>query len=219
MKRCSSQWNDEMFRLHPTPYTGLAGFVERMRIRVIRSFADIKLSDTVLEVGCEAGGLMAVLPECKRLVGVDISGMALIQAQGRLSSLKRNAEFVQCDATEALPFSKGEFSVIICSEMLEHVEDPAEVIANIVKISTPLTRIILSVPNEKIKIRLKRWLCKIGFMQAFMKKIEMGQSEWHVQVFSKPIFLELISKTLCLVKLDLVLGMHIIALCRPRTDI
>ena len=55
MKRCSREWNDEMYKLYPTPYVGLAGFVERKRARTICSLADIKSTDAVLEIGCEAG--------------------------------------------------------------------------------------------------------------------------------------------------------------------
>src|SRR6266536_2940811 len=71
MRYDSRKWNDEMYRKHATPYTGLAGFVERLRVQCVRSFANIKSTDTVLEIGCEGGNLMARLPESKRIVGAD----------------------------------------------------------------------------------------------------------------------------------------------------
>jgi 2-polyprenyl-3-methyl-5-hydroxy-6-metoxy-1,4-benzoquinol methylase len=210
----SREWNDEMYKAYPTPYTGLAGVVERIRASAIRSFSDIKPTDRVLEVGCEAAGLMARLPKCDRLVGVDISKAALADAQQRFSTMNRIAEFIQCDATEGLPFRKGEFSVVICSEMLEHVNEPAMVINNILRICEPSTRIILSVPNEEPKLRLKRILSKIGFMQIFMPGIQVGQSEGHIQAFSNSSFLHLLSGKLTVIRQSTVLGLHTVALCR-----
>jgi 2-polyprenyl-3-methyl-5-hydroxy-6-metoxy-1,4-benzoquinol methylase len=214
MQSSARQWNNEMFIKHPTPYTGLAGLVQRIRARQICSIADIKPTDSVLEVGCEAGNLMVRLPECNRLVGVDISDVALHDAENRFRSIGRTAEFLSCDATERLPFCKGEFSVIICAEVLEHVSEPRKVIENILRISEPTTRIILSVPNEEAKLRLKTLLSKIGIMRLILPGIETVQSEWHVQSFSKSSFIELISSVLSIVSLRVVVGLHIVVLCK-----
>ncbi|MEI8012428.1 MAG: class I SAM-dependent methyltransferase [Candidatus Omnitrophota bacterium] len=214
MKIGSPEWNDAMYRLHPTPYAGLAGFVEYIRARLICSLAQISAHDTVLEIGCESGGLMAVLPPCHRLVGIDISSVALSHAQTRLKHIHRDAHFIQCDATGSLPFKQGEFSVIICSEMLEHVANPDKVIDAIRKISTTSTRIIISVPNEAPKIQLKKFLWKIGFLQLLMKGIEKDQSEWHLQAFSRAKLLNLLSPKMNILKLHGVFGLHIIVSCK-----
>jgi 2-polyprenyl-3-methyl-5-hydroxy-6-metoxy-1,4-benzoquinol methylase len=208
-----AQWNDEMYQKHPTPYTGLAGVVERLRVRRIRSLAGVQPSDTVLEVGCEAGGLMASLPSARRLVGADISQLALRDAVYRFRRLERKAVFCQCDATSGLPFGRGQFSVIICSEMLEHVREPGQVIDSILAIAIPSTRIVLSVPNEGWKLQVKKVLGRIGFIRTFMPGIEETQSEWHIQAFSKPSFLQLVSGKLRVKRLRVVLGLHIVALC------
>ena len=214
MQRSILEWNDEMYTKHPTPYAGLAGVVERMRVRKICSIADINPTDTVLEVGCEAGNLIARLPECNRLVGVDLSEVALHDAERRFRTIGRTAQFLLCDATERLPFSRGEFSVIICSEMLEHVYEPNKVIENILNLSEPATRIILSVPNEEPKLRLKRLLSRTGVMRFILPGIELGQSEWHVQSYSRSSFMALLSDRMTVVSLDAVLGLHFIALCK-----
>ena len=157
---------------------------------------------------------MVRLPDCNRLVGVDISDVALRDAESLFRASGRTAEFLNCDATEPLPFRKGEFSVIICAEMLEHVSEPGKVIENILRISEPETRIVLSVPNEAPKLRLKTLLSKIGVMRLIMPGIEAAQSEWHVQSFSRSSLIELISGVLSIVRLEVVAGLHIVALCR-----
>ena len=209
-----SKWNDEMYRKHATNYSGLAGISERIRVRTIRSLADIRLIDTVLEVGCEAGNLMARLPKCRRLVGVDVSGAALRDARQRFSVMNRTAKFFQCDATEALPFEKGAFSVIICSQMLEHVSEPAMVIDNILRVSEASTRIVLSVNDEEPNLRIKRLLVRLNLMQILLPTIETGTSEWHLQKFSKSLFLRLLSEKLLIVKLKYFYGIFIIASCK-----
>lgn len=209
------KWNDDMYRKHPTPYSGLVGIVMRFRARVIRSLADIKPSDSVLELGCEAGNLMARFPKAKRLVGADISGVALRDAKSMFERINRTADLVLCDAARPLPFSKGAFSVIVCSDLIEHVSEPDKVLHSILMISTPLTRIVISVPNEEAVLRLKRLLSRIGLMQRTMPGIESERSEWHLHSFSKTSLLKLLSGKLQVKTLRLALGLSIIALCGP----
>lgn len=209
------KWNDDMYRKHPTPYSGLAGIVMRLRARAIRSLADIKPSDSVLEIGCEAGNLMARFPRAKRLVGADISGEALRDAKNMFERINRAVDFVQCDGARPLPFSKGAFSVIVCSDMIEHVSEPDKVLNSILMISTPSTRIVLSVPNEEVVLSLKRRLSRIGLLQKIMPGIESERSEWHIHSFSKTSLLNLLSGKLQVKTLRLALGLSIIVLCGP----
>ena len=88
---------------HPTPYYGLAGLVEKARLRAINKLADIQPNDSVLEIGCEAGNLMLSLPQASRMVGFDISQKALDVAEQSFQAAKRSAEFVFGNGEEPLP--------------------------------------------------------------------------------------------------------------------
>lgn len=180
-----AEWNNHMYHKHPTPYRGIAGLIEWDRVRTVLKFARIEADDTVLEIGCEAGNLLAQCPNAKRIVGVDISSSALQDAYRLFKAKNRSAEFLQLDAQMSLPFSKGEFSVIICSEVLEHVKNPRNVLRNIYHISTADTRIIISVPNEGAKMFVKKLLRQLRIFHILFPGIEEGQSEWHLHVFSK----------------------------------
>jgi len=57
---------------------------------------------------------------------------------------------------------------------------------------------------------MKKTVANTGFLQIFMKKIKKEKSERHIKIFSKVSFLELISKTLNLVKSNILPGLHII---------
>lgn len=204
-------WNNRMYLQHPTPYTGVAGVIERARCRKVLEFAQIGSADAVLELGCEAGNLLINAPLCRRIVGADISPVVLKDASRVFADRGRDAEFFQLDAQQLLPFYQGEFDVIICSEMLEHVENPTKVLENVYEISTPATRIVVTVPLESPKIFIKRCLNTIGLLKLIFPRIEEGQSEWHLHAFSRRKLLE-ISGKLFAVKEDRTLwGTHYIA--------
>ncbi len=204
-------WNDSMFEKHPTPYYGLAGWVERARVSVIKQLANITHEDTVLEIGCEAGNLLQALPASARTVGFDISPKALTVARSAFLRAGRSAEFIQGDAAKPLPFEPGAFSVIICSEMLEHVHDPQLVIQRIHQLASKDTRVILTVPYERPKLIIKKLLTSLGVFRVILPGIEEGLSEWHLQEFSKERLLSEIKGLFEPIYIKTLLGLHVVA--------
>ena len=63
----------------------------------------------VLDVGCGRIGLRALEPE------LDITGTDIAPSQGY------PGPFVQSDAAEGLPFADGEFDLVYCNSVIEHV--------------------------------------------------------------------------------------------------
>lgn len=215
----SAQWNDEMYAKHPTPYeNGLAGFIQSRRVARVLEYASIGPRDRVLEIGCERGRLCAAVPPCLRLVGCDISAKALEDARNHFVAVGRGAEFQVVDALETLPFEKGEFDVVICSEMLEHVTDPALVIANIADICTTNTRLILTVPVEAPKLLAKRWLERVGLLRLLFPGIEGNQSEWHLQAFSRALLQQLTEPAFICDSVSTVWGCHIVGRFHRKGD-
>jgi ubiquinone/menaquinone biosynthesis C-methylase UbiE len=76
---------------------------------------------TVLDIGCGKGLVTRFITRSGKYftVGAEIFRPDLREA---LRTRSHNA-FVQCDARH-LPFKKGSFDVVLCSEMLEHVDKP-----------------------------------------------------------------------------------------------
>ena len=184
--RESEEWNNLMYDKHPTPYSGLAGLIDIYRINQVIKYANIQKNDRVLEIGCESGMLLKSLPVASEKVGVDISSNALKDAYSSTSNDNNQLyKYIQLDAENNLPFEKGYFNVIICSEMLEHVSNPEIVIKNICSISDSYTRIVITIPLERSRVILKRILCKMGIFKYIFRGIENDQSEWHIQCFSK----------------------------------
>jgi SAM-dependent methyltransferase len=74
-------------------------------------FALARVADgaRVLDVGCGALGLRALEP------GLDITGVDLLERP------HYPGPFVRADAAEGLPFADGEFDLVYCSSVIEHV--------------------------------------------------------------------------------------------------
>lgn len=210
-----ASWNDRMYEAHATPYErGIAGAIERARARAVLRLADVARADAVLEVGCESGRLLERVPPCRRLVGIDISSRALTDARSRLAH--REVELYQVDATAGLPFAAGEFDVVMCSEMLEHVEHPERVVAHLRAIAAPSTRVVVSVPIEGPKVAAKRLLDRVGLLQRIAPGVEPQQSEWHVHAFTPAMLRALVEPHFTIVRRARVLFAHDVALLRAR---
>ena len=73
------------------------------------------------------------------------------------------------------------FDKIYCSEVLEHVENPVNVLKEIKKISKNNSIIVISVPNEKLINQIKGVLQKIKIFNFFFSNISKKMDdEWHL---------------------------------------
>jgi 2-polyprenyl-3-methyl-5-hydroxy-6-metoxy-1,4-benzoquinol methylase len=98
----------------------------------------------VLDVGCGYGDMLAETRSSVR-IGVDVNFDALVQAAARASG----ARFAMA-AVERLPFKSNTFDGVICSEVLEHLEHPATLADEIVRVTKPNGMYCITVPNEAI---------------------------------------------------------------------
>ena len=165
-------WNNEMYLKHSAVYAynhWLIGRITAKRVELIKKMAEIKKRDKVIEVGCEAGELLYRLPKSEFSVGLDISSKALEDAKKKGM---KNVSFIQCDVTKGLPLKEGIFDVIICADNLEHVTEPAKVVENIYHLSKQDTRIIFSVPNETLFLKIKFLLRWLRLSSLILKNIE-----------------------------------------------
>jgi 2-polyprenyl-3-methyl-5-hydroxy-6-metoxy-1,4-benzoquinol methylase len=102
----------------------------------------------VLDAGCGVGYGTAMLAAAgaREAVGVDLSAKA-IEAAG--AGAQANASFVTGDV-HALPFDDGRFDLVVCFEVIEHVERQDEVIAELARVLAPAGVLALSSPNRDV---------------------------------------------------------------------
>jgi SAM-dependent methyltransferase len=107
-----------------------------------------------LEIGCGAAGLYTryLAENSSYLIALEIQQKYIEEARKRLSPLN-NISFVRANAI-ALPFQNNSFDFVMCSQVLEHLEDDVGVIRQINKIMKNGGRFVVGVPMppEPIKI-------------------------------------------------------------------
>jgi SAM-dependent methyltransferase len=105
----------------------------------------------VLDLGCRAGGLTERYTAGNRVVGVDADRDALARAGERLG-----IETVWADVEDDLPFADETFDVVVAGELLEHLAEPARVVAESARVLRSSGRLVGSVPNAfRLKSRIR----------------------------------------------------------------
>jgi 2-polyprenyl-6-hydroxyphenyl methylase / 3-demethylubiquinone-9 3-methyltransferase len=106
----------------------------------------------VLDVGC-GGGLLAegMARRGARVTGIDLASEALAVARLHAIESGVHVEYRQL-AVEALAESApGAFDLVTCLEMLEHVPDPAGVVASLARLARPGGDVICSTINRNAR--------------------------------------------------------------------
>jgi SAM-dependent methyltransferase len=101
----------------------------------------------VLDYGCASQPYRSLLPADARYVGADLHGNAAAQ--------------VHVDAAGRLPAELGNFDLVLSTQVLEHVEDPAAYVAECRRVLKPGGRLLLSTHGlwiyHRDPIDLWRW--------------------------------------------------------------
>jgi SAM-dependent methyltransferase len=101
-----------------------------------------------LEIGCGTGGfLVAAADMFLTVVGLDISLPRLILAKKQLEETRRQAILISASA-EFLPFSDESFHLVVGSDVIEHVENPAQVMRETYRVLESGGAIFLATPNR-----------------------------------------------------------------------
>jgi len=101
----------------------------------------------VLEIGTGVGAFTKQLfPKCKSYAGIEYDPVACEQARRNVGS---QAEIIVADARK-LSFADGQFSFIVCLEVLEHLGDYQAGVRNIHRCLNSSGTAIISVPYRRV---------------------------------------------------------------------
>lgn len=158
---------------------------------------------TVLEIGCGEGHITKILVEstCAEIHATEISSEVLKEAKDNISSDRVSWEVAKLESYKSIYTPE----IVVCCEVLEHVDDPVVGIASLASIRAKWY--ILSVPREPI------WRALNMLRGAYLK--DFGNSPGHINHWSKNRFINLVSKHLEVVQVKSPLPWTVL-LCRSR---
>lgn len=159
----------------------LVRWVERRRMAELVHLATVCPGERLLEVGCGSGHVLQSFPGGRK-VGVDLSATMLARTRGRLGLVP----LVRASG-DGLPFRTGSFDVVVCTEVLEHVPDPAAVLRELVRVASPHGRVVVSIPNEGAIDRAKRAVGKLPVVRSTLRTLAAPRNEWHLHAFDRSV--------------------------------
>lgn len=193
------EWNEEMSHKQDIDlfYEGSHYFirwVEEQRLKTITGLIKKHMkknnitNSVIVEAGCGAGHVLEKIANSistGSLIGVDPLEWWLDKARKRLGD---KAKLVKGFAEE-LPFKDKSADFVICTEVIEHVIDPAVVLSELKRVVKNQGLIIVSIPNEKLINKLKDI---IGFFKIYQRLFfnipRRNDDEWHLHSFDLKSF-------------------------------
>jgi 2-polyprenyl-6-hydroxyphenyl methylase/3-demethylubiquinone-9 3-methyltransferase len=126
--------------------------VNPVRLRYIEQRSGNLRGKTVLDVGCGGGILTEALAQAgATTLGIDLAQASIDIAIEHAKDQAISVDY-RCISTEALAAeAPGRFDLVCCMEMLEHVPDPAQIVAACAQLTKPGGHVILSTINRNPK--------------------------------------------------------------------
>ena len=128
--------------------------INPLRLNYIDNVASLK-DKTVLDVGCGGGILSESMAEKgAKVTGIDLGEKALKVAQLHSLDSGVTVDYQLIAAEQLAEQQPASFDVVTCLEMLEHVPDPASVVAACAKLVKPGGHVFFSTINRNPKAYL-----------------------------------------------------------------
>jgi 2-polyprenyl-3-methyl-5-hydroxy-6-metoxy-1,4-benzoquinol methylase len=99
---------------------------------------------SILDVGCGEGFTLERLRKAK--IGKHLEGVDYLDLAIKLGKKEHPQLILKKGSIYDLKYKANSFDVVICSEVLEHVDDPQKGLEELVRVSKKY--VVLSVPNE-----------------------------------------------------------------------
>lgn len=171
------------YRKHTTKSKAQKYLIERF-YDVFMTEVEKLQPETVLDVGCGEGFTLERFHKKKigkKLVGIDFLKTAIDIGKKERPYLDLNVGNIY-----DIPFKDNSFDLVICSEVLEHVDDPKKGLKELARVTKK--NAILSVPNEP-------WFMMANFVRG-KNWSRWGNDIEHINHWSTGSFVNFVSKEL-----------------------
>jgi 2-polyprenyl-3-methyl-5-hydroxy-6-metoxy-1,4-benzoquinol methylase len=138
----------------------------------------IAATDTLADIGCGDGGHSIFCARfASKVIAVDVDSEKLATTERRLKAEGMNNYVALLSDGNPLPIDGGTVDKIICTEVLEHVDDPDQFLGELVRIGKQGATYLIKVPDERSEQVLKR----VAPASAYQKPN-------HIRIFSREEF-------------------------------
>jgi 2-polyprenyl-6-hydroxyphenyl methylase/3-demethylubiquinone-9 3-methyltransferase len=143
--KLASRWWDPQGEMRPLHE------INPLRLEWIESHARLA-GKTVLDVGC-GGGILAesMAQKGARVTGIDLADKALRVAELHLHESRLSVEYEKVGAEDLAARAAGQFDVVTCMELLEHVPEPGRMVAACASLVRPGGQVFFSTLNRNPK--------------------------------------------------------------------
>ena len=126
--------------------------INPLRVDYIESRSGNLSAKKILDIGC-GGGILAEAMALKgaSVTGIDMAEMSLKVARLHLHESKLDIDYQLITAEEFAQQNAGEFDIVTCLEMLEHVPDAASIVAAAASLLKPDGHLFFSTINRNPK--------------------------------------------------------------------
>jgi 2-polyprenyl-3-methyl-5-hydroxy-6-metoxy-1,4-benzoquinol methylase len=142
---------------------------------------------SVLDIGCGSG---RVGPGLRAAGATRLTGIEVVAEQAEIAEDVYD-EVLAMPVEEALPGLTGPFDTVLCLDVLEHLVDPEQVMADLRRLAAPGGRLQISVPNAR----------QVSLMIDLVFKGTFGYTEWghrdrtHLRWFTRRDIVEAMERT------------------------
>lgn len=160
----------------------LSGWFNQQTNELFKGF-EIRADDIVLDVGCGDGGNVHFCGmRGAKIIIADIDAAKVEATRQRLSDTP--AREVQCVVSDCnpLPLADGTATRVVSTEVIEHVDDPAQFLSELVRVGKPGALYLLSVPHPSSEN-----------LQKDIAAPEYFQKPNHIRVISEEQFKQMVS--------------------------
>jgi len=119
-----------------------------MRRQELAPGFQITSADSVVDVGCGPGGASVfAAKQGAAVVSLDIDPATIEHLERRMTEVQPRSFQAFVSHCQPIPLAADHATVVLAMEVLEHVDDPANFLAELVRIGKPGARYLLSVPD------------------------------------------------------------------------